>query len=487
MEDWLRERVQVSPQALGLVIGVRRWTYAALDGLTNDCGRQLLAAGLEPGQRLGVLLPNCLTYVCLIHACARLGVVLVPLNSRLTPAELSWQVAAAGCDLLVYAAEFSQTATAVAGPQLLLQDEDLTPAARPDVPAPFALEKIQAIVFTSGTSGRPKGVPLSFNNHFYSALGSAYRLGVQVDDLWLSCLPLYHVGGLAVIFRSCLYGTAVDLHPRFQLEAVNDSLDRKPITLISLVPTMLYRLLEVRTTWPDSLRLLLLGGAAATADLVEKARAARLPLATTYGLTEAASQVATMLPDAVCDKPGSVGKPLLFTTVKIVADDGHACAPNEYGELIVSGPTVMGGYLQEGGGPAAAKTPTAYATGDIGYFDEAGDLWLVQRRSDLIVSGGENVYPAEVEGVLKRQTAVKQVCVTGVPDAEWGQVVAALVVLEPGSPVSTADLEAHCRASLAGYKIPRFFQFAGTLPQTASGKIARQVVAQALADAYRHA
>ncbi len=221
----------------------------------------------------------------------------------------------------------------------------------------FTIHNCQAVVFTSGTSGKPKGVPLTFNNHFYSAMASAYRLGVLPDDVWLSCLPLYHVGGLAVIWRSCLYGTAVNLHPRFILEEVNQALDSLPITLISLVPTMLYRLLETRTYWPASLRLILLGarrraGVGGTSAIAWRGTIAQLTIvncqfansplvATTYGLTEASSQVATMLPEDVVKKPGSVGKPLLFTSVEIVDENGRSLPPNTYGEIVVTGPTVM--------------------------------------------------------------------------------------------------------------------------------------------------
>ncbi|MCB8987976.1 MAG: AMP-binding protein [Ardenticatenaceae bacterium] len=262
-----------------------------------------------------------------------------------------------------------------------------------------------------------------------SAQASAERLGVQADDLWLSVLPLYHVGGLAVVWRSCLVGTAVDLHARFDLDAINEALDTKPITLISLVPTMLHRLLQARQTWPDTLRLVLLGGAAAPPDLLQQAQAVHLPVATTYGLTEAASQVATMLPQAVTRKPGSVGKPLHGTTLDIVDEHGRSLPPHTIGEIVVSGPTVMAGYfisdfglgISEEGLQNPKSEIRNLHTGDMGYLDEDGDLWVVQRRSDLIVSGGENVYPAEVEAVLRSHTAVANACVVGLPDPEWGR------------------------------------------------------------------
>jgi O-succinylbenzoic acid--CoA ligase len=281
---------------------------------------------------------------------------------------------------------------------------------------------------------------------------------------------------------------------------------------------MLYRLLETRTFWPDSLRLILLGGAAVLPELV--AQANNLPrqtkpatplVATTYGLTETASQVATMLPADVQKKPASVGKPLLFTSIKIINENGAECATNEPGEIIIIGPTVMAGYYEHSAfstqlsASSAPHPPTSsspqppapnpqspipdprsHHSGDIGYLDEDGDLWILQRRSDLIVSGGENVYPAEVEAVLRAHPAVKQVCVVGVPDVEWGQVVAALVVVKDGvdTAVSTTDLLQFCRKQLAGYKCPRIIQFTQQLPFTASGKVHRQEISRLLKQTY---
>lgn len=474
-DDWLKSRVQASPDQTALLMGDRQWSYAELNRLVNGCCARLAALGVQPGDFVGVRLPDAPLYVCLIHALARLGAVLVPLNTRLTLAEWQWQAAHVGCRLVLCEPEMA----AAAGQDFRLAPVDETWL---DVESavwegqPLGLSRVQAVVFTSGTSGRPKGAMLTFSNHFYSALASVYRVGVLPDDLWLSCLPLYHVGGLAVIWRSCLYGTAVDLHPKFDLTAVNDSLNHKPISLISLVPTMLARLLDSRQTWPETLRLALIGGAAAPPDLLARALAAGVPVATTYGLTEAASQVATMRPEDVRRKPGSVGRPLLFTTVRIVDADGRDLPPDEIGEIVVSGPTVMVGYAGE-----EALTDNTFHTGDMGYLDVDGDLWVVQRRSDLIVTGGENVYPAEVEAALKSHTAVTAACVVGLPDAEWGQVVAAAVVVKEGTAVTAAELTQFCRERLAGYKLPRQITFVPDLPLTASGKIARQEVAQNLA------
>ena len=509
--DWLTSRTQATPQKTALIIGEQQLTYAELNRMVNSVCARLVAADVTASDFVGVLMPNCLEYVCIIHALARLGAVLVPLNTRLTAAELAWQINHVGCDLVLCSEETGEKLSMVNSQWSMVNESWLTGDSSLTINnCQLSIDNLQSVVFTSGTSGKPKGVPLTFNNHFHSAMSSAYRLGVLPDDVWLSCLPLYHVGGLAVIWRSCLYGTAVNLHPRFILEEVNQALDSLPITLISLVPTMLYRLLETRDYWPASLRLILLGGSAATEDLVSRTN--EMPqaeltidncqlsivnskplIATTYGLTEASSQVATMLPEDVARKPGSVGKPLLFTSVEIMDENGRSLPPNTYGEIVVTGPTVMGGYfkkdqrlkIKKGSPVETSQSPisnlqSSFHTGDIGYLDDDGDLWIVQRRSDLIVSGGENVYPAEVEAVLKRHPAVANACVVGVPDAEWGQTVAAMVELLPDLSLTEAEFLAFSRGLLAGYKLPRQIVFAEMLPQTASGKIARSEVKTAL-------
>ena len=252
---------------------------------------------------------------------------------------------------------------------------------------------------------------------------------------------------------------------------------------------MLHRLLLKRAgkAWPASLRHILLGGAAATVELLATARASKAPVATTYGLTEAASQVATLRPEEVAHKPGSVGKALMFSTIRIVDEAGNSLPAGEKGEIVVSGPTVMAGYYKNPEATAKvlrtnAQNVAELYTGDIGYLDTDGDLWPVQRRSDLILSGGENVYPAEVEAVLRQHPAVTEVCVVGIPDVEWGQRVAALVVCQRGVQVTAAELASFSRERLAGYKQPRLIRFTDVLPQTASGKIERSTVTRLLGE-----
>ncbi len=474
MIDWLAAAAQARPDGLALIADARQWTYRALNAQVAQTCAVLAGRGVGRDSRVAVLMPNRAEYVFAIHALARLGATLVLLNTRLTGEEIRWQVEKAGCSHLIDADE-----TRLAAQALKLEALDLIPAdslasgsADEFLSGTIDLDAVQSIVFTSGTTGRPKGAMLTFGNQFWSATASAFRLGTLPEDRWLLCMPLYHVGGQAIVLRCALYGTTVVLHSGFDAAAVHDAIQTQGVTLVSLVPTTLYRLLDAypNRPMPPALRLILLGGAAATPLLVERCAAAGIPLATSYGLTEACSQVATLQPNMTPLKPGCVGKPLTFTSARVVDERGADVPTGGYGEVVVRGPTVMTGYLDQ------PPTNGTIHTGDIGYFDADGDLWIVQRRSDLIVSGGENVYPAEVEAVLRGYPDVADVCVVGLPSEEWGQQVAAAIVPRAGAAPDASALLTYARARLAGYKVPRLIRFFDSLPQTASGKVHRQSV-----------
>ncbi|MGQ9547647.1 MAG: o-succinylbenzoate--CoA ligase [Roseiflexus sp.] len=488
MPDWLAAQAMARPDGVALIIGETMLTYEALNEQTAQFAARLFACGVSRGDVVGILAPNRLETVLAVHAALRLGVTLALFNTRLTSAELDMQVRTAGCCFLICAGDTLPTALALPSmPRLLCIDPV-------DDPRPISLERLTgdpavfresmldldapfAIIFTSGTTGSPKGALLTSGAFFASAMASAYRIGVLPDDRWLCALPLYHVGGLSILLRSCLYGTAVDLWQRFDAAAIARRMTTTPVTLISLVPTMLHRLLDLfgDEPSPTRLRLVLLGGAAASPDLLQRALRVGWPLATTYGLTEAASQVATALPEQVQRKPGSVGRPLIFTGVRVVDEAGHDQPPGVYGDILIRGPTLMRGYL----GEPPLDNDAWFATGDIGYLDIDGDLWIVQRRSDLIISGGENIYPAEIEQVLRQHPAVADVAVVGVSSSEWGQQVGAVFVLrDPDADVR--EILAFSRAHLAGYKQPRIIRVVDELPRTASGKIHRAAVAELL-------
>jgi len=446
--DWLQQRARTTPERLALLDGDRPWTFAELDQQVESAARLLAGRGLGTGQRIGLLAPNSAAYVIAVHAVSRLGAVLVPLNVRLTPAERDWQTADAELALLLDADACAELASAPpVEPASVLRTIDL------DAP--------HSIIYTSGTTGRPKGAILTYGNHWWSAVASALNLGLAPTDRWLACLPLFHVGGLAILLRSTIYGIAVHVQPRFDAQAANGAIEAGA-SIVSVVSTMLDRMLAERgeRPYPASLRCLLLGGGPAPRPLLERARAAHAPVVQTYGLTETASQVATLAPEDALSKLGSAGKPLMGTQLRIAPD----------GEICVFGPTVSPGYLHQ------PPREGWLHTGDLGTLDDDGFLYVLDRRTDLIVSGGENVYPAEVEATLLAHPAVADAGVFGVPDPEWGASVAAAVVLAPGAHVDAETLAAFCRQRLAGYKVPRRIVFRPSLPRNAAGKLPRHAL-----------
>jgi O-succinylbenzoic acid--CoA ligase len=474
--DWLAAQAQAAPRAVALITPQGRWTYAALDAAVDAACARLAALGLRQGDRAALHGPNDGAAVILVHACARMGIVAAPLNTRLAPVEVGEQMRAARPALLICE---SPAVAAAAHPFVercfTRADFDaLAPAAF--TAPPFDVERDQAIVFTSGSAGAPKGVRLTFANHLWSAVGSAARLGASPDDHWLSVLPLFHVGGLAVLFRAALFGFTVTLLPRFDPDDVGAALvqTQLPVTLVSLVPTMLKRLLDQGWQAAPALRCVLLGGAAADETLLARARATGVPVAATYGMTEAASQIATQTLRDAHAKPLSVGRPLAGTRVRICDEHGNDMPACVVGEIVVSGQTVMPGYFENPEADARALRRGELCTGDLGYRDADGDLFVLQRRSDLIISGGENVYPAEVERVLRAHPSVADALVVGAPDAEWGQRVAALLVPHANATIDVDDVLRHARSQLAGYKLPRIVRVVHALPLLSNGKLDRK-------------
>ncbi|WP_327052147.1 o-succinylbenzoate--CoA ligase [Halomicrococcus gelatinilyticus] len=487
MRDWLAHRAAASPDATAIVAADdgTELTYADLDVRVAETAGRLAALGLREGDHLGVLMETRLASVRLVHAAMRLGCVLVPLNVRLARPELRSQVATADLAALVCEADTGADATAVAGDVPVVSvDDGSVPSLDGQEPAAFepgAWDRAdpQVVLFTSGTTGDPKAVVLTMGNLLASATASAFRLGVLPEDRWHLCLSTYHMGGLAPVLRSTLYGTTVVVEEGFDPERTLAALDEHGATGVSLVPTMLKRLLATGEL-PDSLRFVLLGGAPARDELLAECERRGVPVYPTYGMTETASQVATASPAEAFDHDGTVGRPLLWTDVTVVDESGDPLPPDEPGELVVSGPTVMAGYYDDPGETAAAFGEHGLHTGDVGYRDEAGRLWVLNRRSDRIVTGGENVDPGEVVATLRDHPDVAEAAVIGVEDEEWGERVAALVVPRGDAALSLADVRDHCDGRLAGYKHPRLLATAEQLPRTASGTVDRDAVRERL-------
>jgi O-succinylbenzoic acid--CoA ligase len=339
-------------------------------------------------------------------------------------------------------------------------------------PVQISGEEICAIFFTSGTTGEPKPVPLTHDNFFYSAVGSALNLGITSRDNWLLCLPMDHMGGFSILMRSLIYGTAVTLLPSFSAESLVEGLTDRHITHISLVPTMLARLLQHEFSVPDSLRAILLGGGPADRDLVAEALQRNLPVLRTYGLTEACSQITTTPLDEIDAKLGSSGKPLVFSEVRIADEEGSEKPAGETGEIVIRGKTVTPGYPDD---HAHKFEDGWFRTGDSGYMDHEGFLFTLSRKDDVIISGGENILPEEVESALLNNSRIEDVCVFGVPDSEWGEKIVAAIVL----PESAAEFHPENildAAQLARYKHPKDFIVLDAIPRTSLGKPKRSTL-----------
>ncbi len=478
MHAALCARAARTPELPALVWRERAISFGMLAERAVRVAGTLHALGVQPGDRVAALLPNGMAFVDLLHGAIACGAVLVPINTRLAPPELSQLLVDAEPRLLIHGsgdlASLARAAACAPLRRLELGDAWAAEATALSPPAvPVGEDPILALLYTSGTTGQPKGVMLSDANLRASAEASQRHLGVRRGDRVLACLPLFHVGGLALLLRSVIDGSCVVLHERFDAARVNAALDADGIAFASLVPTGLDRVLRDRgdRPAPGTLRAILLGGAAAPAALVARAQALGFPIAPTYGLTEAASQVATRRPGA--RNPGLT--PLPGTRVRIVGARGEECPPGTPGEILVAGRSVMRGYWRRPEETARALAGGWLHTGDVGSLDASGSLHVLARRSDLIVSGGENVYPAEVEAVLAAHPHVDEVAVAGISDAEFGARPAAWIVAARAT--SPEALRRFCRARLAGFKVPVAFHFVTALPRNASGKVLRDRLA----------
>jgi O-succinylbenzoic acid--CoA ligase len=401
------------------VVGDRRTTYAELDTEADRVARRLAALGVQPGDRVATTLPPGQGFAALLHAVPRIGAVLVPLDPR-DPVRVEARLTVEG---------------PLEGPEA---EVELRRIVEP--------EAVHSVIHTSGTTGRPKAVELTYGNHHASALASAAVLGVGSDDRWLCPLPLFHVGGLAVLLRAAIHGATALLQGGFDAERVKASLESGDATLVSLVPTMLHRLREAGLAQAPGLRVLLLGGGRLPDELIEWSRTQGLPVRATYGMTETSSGIAIAAPGE------RAGRPLPGVELRIAPD----------GEILVRGPMVA---------PAAAAEDGWLHTGDRGWLDSEGRLHVEGRLKDLIVTGGENVSPLEVEGVLSAHPAVADAAVAGLADPEWGEAVVAFVVL--CGEAAPDELIRWCRERLAPHKVPKRVQPVDALPRDAAGKLRR--------------
>lgn len=469
---WLSKQADLKPNQLALEYnGKETLSFQELAQASQSMARRLANLGVEKGSHIALLSQNNGNMIIAIHALSYLGAVAVLLNTRLSANELQFQINDAKVNLLVTSVFFSDKTEGIDVPQKKSFSE-LQRLPEKEVPLQneLVLNDPFTIIYTSGTTGFPKGVVHTYGNHWWSAIGSALNLGISPQDKWLTVLPLFHVSGLSTLFKSVIYGMPIYLMTSFEPEKVHEALMKNHITMISVVTVMLQRLLEQMATerYPEQLRCVLLGGGPAPKPVLEQARKKEVPVFQSYGLTETSSQIVTLSPQDALRKIGSAGKPLVPAQLKI-----HDPSTRGVGEIYVKGPMVTKGYFNNPTADQKAFQTDWLKTGDLGYLDEEGFLYVVDRRNDLIISGGENIYPSEIESVVSELTGVQEVGVTNRSDDQWGEVPVAFIVKDTQNVLDEEMVQTYLKSRLASYKVPKKIYFVEQLPRNASNKLMR--------------
>lgn len=444
LDNWLEQRARTSPDRIAVIGPDGVLTYSELEASARSLARRLVAGGARRGGTVALTMAPGIEKVVLVHALMKAGAVLMPLSDRLAPAERAAAIEAGRVDL------------DIGGPA------DLG-GAEADMPllGEHDMDEFHCRILTSGSTGPPRTVALTYGNHLFSAMGSAFNIGMEPTDRWLCALPMSHISGLSILMRSVIYGTGMVLHDRFDSDRIARSLVDDGVTVISLVATMLRRLLDDGVDL-SATRAVLVGGGPVPRDVLEEALAAGAPVVQTYGMTETCSQVTTLTVEDAERKIGSAGRPLLTSHLRI-----------EDGEILVQGPTVS---------PEVIDSDGWLRTGDLGRIDEEGFLFVEGRADSMIITGGENVRPEEVESVLREHPGIEDAAVLGLPDPEWQQKVVAMVVLAEGRAVELAEVIAHCTRRLAPHKAPKQIVEVDELPRTPSGKLRRSGLSEAVAN-----
>ncbi|GIO21161.1 2-succinylbenzoate--CoA ligase [Oceanobacillus oncorhynchi subsp. incaldanensis] len=467
---WLDKQADLSPDETAV-----EWkdgttvTFSQLAENSREKARKLAAADVTKGDHVAVLSGNSIEMIETIHACSYLGAVAVLLNMRLTAFERKQQMEDAEVTLLVAEAEeealteikqltFEKLNQLKASPHMQLLEE-------------IELSDVFTMMYTSGTSGFPKAVQHTYENHWWSATSSSLNFGKHNDDKWLIPLPLFHVSGLSTMLKGIIYGMPIYLLEKFDVEDVHDAIMNKEVTIASVVTVMLQRLVSYlgESSYPESFRCMLLGGGPAPESLLQQTKAKQIPVFQSYGMTETASQIVTLSPRDALRKVGSAGKPLFPAQLKIRGQQA-----NEVGEILVKGPMVTPGYYNRPEANEKSFLNGWLATGDVGYLDEEGFLYVVDRRSDLIISGGENIYPSEIENILLQIEGIREAGVTGLTDKEWGEIPVAFVVTD--KMITKEEILSFLKDKLARYKHPKEIHFMDQLPRNAANKLVRQAL-----------
>jgi fatty-acyl-CoA synthase len=484
----LSRRAQLNPNDTALIFREDRWTYAELNQLTNKVAHGLHALGVNPGDRVGFLGLNHPRFFFTLFAAAKLDAIFVPLNFRLTGPELTFIIRDAGLHTLVYEEAFASIVESIRGDLSVREyvcaveqggsrgfDSLLHDQRDSDLDYPVAMSDVALIMYTSGTTGRPKGAMLTHGNIIWNNINATLADDGTSKEISLVVAPLFHIGGLNVTpLLSFMKGATVVMEQMFEPGMVLENIEKFHVTSMFGVPAMYLFMAQhpdFATRDLSSIRVLSCGGAPVPEALIKTYAARGLPFNQGYGLTETAP-FASFLPSSMTTrKLGSAGIAPFFTDVKVVDDDGHDVPDGQRGEIVVRGPNVMKGYWNRPDATAEALVDGWFHTGDVGIRDADGYFFIVDRKKDMIISGGENVYPAEVEDALYQHPGIKEVAVIGVQDPRWGETVRAIVVPKDGVSLSENDVIAFSQDRLARYKQPKSVVFVDILPRNPAGKV----------------
>ncbi len=511
--SWIRKWAEVRPNRAVWISGGESYSYAEANQRVNQVASVLIDDGVAPGDRVAVLLFNGNEFLEVFFACAKIGAIFVPINFRLAPPEAVFILRDCGARVLFYDSELTTTVEAmrvavpglhtitigttgvdaVHGEAALGSTRDSYEAwiarGRTDEPSgEVSLDDYQLIMYTSGTTGRPKGAVISHGNTYFNSVNGHLAYPILSTDITYVVAPLFHMGALNIFTTPTIQaGGTVLLGRSFDPVATLEIIEQYRVTTMFGPPTMFQMMLEA-PNWESadlsSLRFLFAGGAPCPLNVIEAYNTRGVALAQGFGLTET-SPFVTLLPmeDAV-RKLGSVGLPVFHSDVCVAGDDGRHLGDGERGELLTRGPHIFQAYWNNPEATSAAIVDGWFRTGDIGYRDDEGYYYLVDRKKDMVISGGENIYPAELERILEDHPAISEVAVVGVPEKKWGEVPLAVVVKRSGADVDVDGLIGFLRARIASYKLPRSVVFVDELPRSATGKVLKPALREQFADLF---
>lgn len=487
--DWLDSRSRLTPHKTAIVeagTGVRL-TYEQFNRRVNRLAGYLHRSGLGKGDRIALLAPNSSGYLELLFAAGKIGAVFVPLNYRFSNSELSYVLRDCGPRVLVYHDSYRSTVAALREqaeiPVVLNESEYQSVLSEADEFNGYTEtdpEDPWAIIYTGGTTGYPKGAILSRRAIAWNAINTIVSWGITAHDITPVYLPMFHTGGLNALATPVLYaGGTVVIGKEFEPSSVIRVLEQEKCTIALFVPTMYHMLIqtpEFAEASFSSMRTFLSGGAPCPYTVYEALWARGFNFKEGYGLTEAGPNNFYIDPQDAKRKIGSVGVPMFHNRVRLVDQNGNDVPDGETGEIWIAGPHLFSGYWNKPEATSEALADGWLRTGDLGRRDSEGYYYIVGRRKDMIITGGENVYPLEVEQLLQSHPAISEVAVIGLPDPKWGETVTAVVVTAKGRHVSGEELKAYCTGKIAGYKIPKSYLFVDELPKTSVGKIDKKKI-----------